>query len=149
MLDSMEGRQIFENQIEPLGLAHLKLSDLISNLESDKILNRLLMTETKCIVRVYMICGKDLAKRDIGSESDPYLKISLGDRIYNEREHYQLDEPNPDFYKHYDFEAKFPGCPPLVIDAMDYDDIFSDDLIGSTKIDLEDRFFSPAWRSIK
>ena len=32
---------------------------------------------------------------------------------------------------------------------MDYDDIFGDDLIGKTSIDLEDRFFSPEWQSIK
>ena len=60
-----------------------------------------------------------------------------------------MDNPNPDFYKAYDFEAVFPGCPPLIIDAIDYDDIFGDDLIGTTSIDLEDRFFSIEWQSIK
>lgn len=87
----MEGRQLFEHQIEPIGVAHLKISDLIANLDSEKTLNRLLLTETKCTVRVYMICGKDLASRDIGSDSDTYLKLSIGDKMYNEREHYQLD----------------------------------------------------------
>lgn len=32
---------------------------------------------------------------------------------------------------------------------MDYDDIFGDDAIGTTSIDLEDRYFSPEWQSIK
>ena len=32
---------------------------------------------------------------------------------------------------------------------MDYDDLFGDDMIGVTNIDLEDRFFSPEWQSIE
>ena len=39
----------------------------------------------------------------------------------------------------------FPGCPMLDIKIYDHDDIFGDDLIGDTKVDLEDRFFSPEW----
>ena len=31
---------------------------------------------------------------------------------------------------------------------MDYDDIFGDELIGETIVDLEDRFFSPDWQRI-
>jgi hypothetical protein len=36
----------------------------------------------------------------------------------------------------------------LFIDAMDYDDLFGDDLIGSTSVDLEDRYFLPEWRAL-
>ena len=32
---------------------------------------------------------------------------------------------------------------------MDYDDLFGDDSIGTTSIDLEDRFFSAEWQSLK
>jgi len=32
---------------------------------------------------------------------------------------------------------------------MDFDDLFGDDLIGETVIDLEDRYFSSEWQSIK
>lgn len=148
-LDTMEGRQKFELSIDPLGIAHLQITKHLANLESDETLKRLLNSETKCIVRIYMISAYDLASRDNGGFSDPYLKMSCGAKMYNERAIYQLDEPNPTFNKYYDFEAKFPGCPPIVINVMDYDDIFSDDSIGTTSIDLEDRFFSIEWQSIK
>jgi hypothetical protein len=59
-----------------------------------------------------------------------------------------LDEPNPKFYKMYEFDAEFPGAAPLVIKAYDYDDLFGDDLIGTTIIDLDDRFFCPEWQQI-
>jgi len=32
-----------------------------------------------------------------------------------------------------------------VIEAMDYDELFGDELIGKTSVDLEDRYFSPEW----
>jgi hypothetical protein len=46
----------------------------------------------------------------------------------------------------YEFDAEFPGAAPLVIKAYDYDDLFGDDLIGKTVIDLDDRFFCPEWQ---
>jgi len=33
----------------------------------------------------------------------------------------------------------------LTIKVFDYDELFGDDLIGETKIDLEDRYFSSEW----
>jgi Ca2+-dependent lipid-binding protein len=49
------------------------------------------------IVRVYMIEGFDLASRDIGGFSDPYLKLKCGNKVFDERKNYILDEPNPKF----------------------------------------------------
>lgn len=46
-------------------------------------------------------------------------------------------------------DAEFPGAPPIVIKAYDYDDLFGDDLIGTTIIDLDDRFFCPEWQQIE
>ena len=52
------------------------------------------------------------------------------------------------FNKFFEFKGTFPGCPPLVIDVVDYDDLFGDDLIGRTVIDLDDRFFSVDWQAL-
>lgn len=46
------------------------------------------MAKSKNLVRLYMINGFDLASRDSGSASDPYLYITLGNKIYNERDNY-------------------------------------------------------------
>ncbi len=105
----------------------------------------MLLHQQKCTIKVYIIDAFNLSSRDNGSESDPYIILNCGNRTYNEKENYQQDQPNPEFYKCYQFDGTFPGSAPLVIKLMDYDDIFGDDLIGETTIDLEDRYFSAEW----
>jgi len=95
-----------------------------------------------------MLEGFNFAKRDLFSDSDPYLKITCGNTIVDERENYQIDNPNPTFFKSYDFDVGFPGSPVVVIEAFDYDDFFGDDLIGKSKLDLDDRFFHKEWCAI-
>jgi hypothetical protein len=48
----------------------------------------MLNTQTKCIVRLYVIEGFNFAKKDILSDSDPYLVLKCGKTVFNEREHY-------------------------------------------------------------
>ena len=59
-----------------------------------------------------------------------------------------LDEENPTWHKSFDFSGDFPGCAPLVVSVMDYDDLFGDDEIGTTSVDLEDRYFMADWASM-
>jgi hypothetical protein len=42
-----------------------------------------------------------------------------------------------------------PGSSPLSVECWDYDMIFSDEIIGTTKIDLEDRYFCLEWNSLE
>ena len=56
-----------------------------------------------------MIEGFDLASRDIGGFSDPYLILKLGRQKKDDRKNYILDEPAPKFMKYFDFETTFPG----------------------------------------
>ena len=37
----------------------------------------------------------------------------------------------------------------MLIEAYDYDGFFGDDLIGISKIDLDDRFYSQSWLAIE
>ena len=52
------------------------------------------------------------------------------------------------FYKLVEFDAELPGTSQLIVDVMDKDTIGSDDLIGSTTIDLEDRWFDKRWQEL-
>lgn len=42
-----------------------------------------------------------------------------------------------------------PGSAELKVEAWDYDPMFSDELIGYTTIDLEDRFYDHNWQALK
>ncbi len=47
-----------------------------------------MLTKSKCLVRVYFLEGFSFAQRDIGSFSDPYLKVICGKKEYNDRDNY-------------------------------------------------------------
>ena len=148
-LETSEGRMKLESSLEDLGLGQLNICKHIAELQAEDLLTRMLLHQQKCTIKVYILDAFCLSSRDNGSESDPYLIISCGNTVYNEQKNYQQDEPNPEFYKVYQFEGVFPGSAPLVIKLMDYDDLFGDELIGETSIDLEDRYFSSEWQCLK
>ena len=110
---------------------------------------KLLKTPSQAIARLYLLEGFDFASRDLMSFSDPYIIVRCGSKEYNGRDKYQLDEPNPKFYEAYEFDCSFPGAEPLIIEAWDYDLLFGDELIGRTAIDMDDRYFSAEWRSMR
>ena len=53
-----------------------------------EMIARQMLIKTKALVRLYVIDGYDFAQKDIGSASDPYLKIKCGSKKYNERDNY-------------------------------------------------------------
>ena len=114
-----------------------------------KTITKQLLVRTECVIRVYILNCRDLAQRDIDSPSDPYVRIKIGKSKINDRENYQLDNANPDIYKHYDINTFLPGESMLKIQLWDYDDIVPDDKIGTTVIDLEDRYFSYKWNKLE
>ena len=102
------------------------------------------------IVRVYVLELNNLAKRDSFSESDPYIKILLGEKVLvDERKKHFNNAKNCKWYQYYDLKIELPGSSKLRIQVMDYDNLFTDDLVGETSIDIEDRYFDNRWQALK
>ena len=89
-----------------------------------------------------------MAKRDLFSESDPYIVVNCGRVEFNDRQNYCLNTTNPEIYKCFEFMETFPGAHDIKIDVYDYNEFFGDEIIGKTSIDLDDRYFSNSWQSI-
>uniref|UniRef100_A0A4W6EVY7 Otoferlin n=1 Tax=Lates calcarifer TaxID=8187 RepID=A0A4W6EVY7_LATCA len=81
------------------------------------------------LVRIYVIRATDLHPADINGKADPYIN-------------YISKQLNPLFGKSFDVEATFPMDSTLTVSIYDWDLVGTDDLIGETKLDLENRFYS-------
>ncbi|CAM4651752.1 unnamed protein product [Leuciscus chuanchicus] len=121
------------------------------------------------LVRVYVIRATDLHPADINGKADPYIAIKLGNSDIKDKENYISKQLNPVFGKlvllikdfsfitryninvninclqtprFFDIEATFPMDSTLTVSIYDWDLVGTDDLIGETKIDLENRYYS-------
>ncbi|XP_061425557.1 otoferlin-like isoform X3 [Lethenteron reissneri] len=94
------------------------------------------------LVRVYIVRATDLHPADINGKADPYIVIKLGKTEVKDNENYISKQLNPIFGKSFDIEATFPMESMLTVQVMDWDLVGMDDLIGETKIDLENRYYS-------
>ncbi|XP_053239819.1 otoferlin [Podarcis raffonei] len=94
------------------------------------------------LVRVYVVRATDLHPADINGKADPYVVIKLGKTDIKDKENYISKQLNPIFGKSFDIEATFPMESMLTVAIYDWDLVGSDDLIGETKIDLENRYYS-------
>ena len=122
----------------------------LKNLNKYEKLTRNILVRCPVVIRVYILELRDLAKKDITGASDPYVKIYLGNTLkYDEQKNHVKSQLNVQWYKHYDIVSELPGESSLKIEVWDYDMIFKDELIGSTVIDLEDRFFCDNWKELK
>lgn len=104
-------------------------------------------------IRLYVLRAIGLAKKDMNLDgtpapSDPYLKVRLGANLFNDRDNALSDATDCDLYKIVEIDAELPGTSQLTIDIMDKDMIGSDDVIGSSVIDLEDRLFDNRWQQL-
>lgn len=94
------------------------------------------------LVRVYIVKCTDLHPMDLNGKADPYVVLQLGGKRISDKENYISKQLNPIFGKCFEIEATFPQDSMLTIHVYDWDLLGSDDLIGETRIDLENRFYS-------
>ncbi|XP_074595836.1 ferlin family C2 domain-containing myoferlin misfire [Brevipalpus obovatus] len=94
------------------------------------------------IVRVYLIRAYDVKPTDMNGKADLYPVIKLGSHKICESDNYVPNCLDPTFGRMYEFEVTFPRESILYVSLKDHDAFSVDELIGTTRIDLEDRFYS-------
>ncbi|GAA6102086.1 otoferlin isoform X2, partial [Tachysurus ichikawai] len=94
------------------------------------------------LVRIYIVRATNLHPTDLNGKADPYVVIKLGKTEIKDKENYISKQLNPVFGKCFDIEATFPMESMLTVSIFDWDLVGTDDLIGETKIDLENRLYS-------
>ncbi|XP_017891089.1 otoferlin-like isoform X4 [Ceratina calcarata] len=94
------------------------------------------------LVRVYIVKANDLHPCDLNGKADPYVVLQLGGKRISDKENYVSKQLNPVFGKCFEIEATFPQDSSLTVQVLDWDLVGADDMIGETKIDLENRFYS-------
>jgi len=104
------------------------------------------------VIRVYILRAFAIMPKDINGLSDCYVVLKAtggGDQrlLVKDRDYVQKATLNPIFFKCYEANVMLPGDSELNIEMWDWDQIGSDELVGRTVIDLENRQFSEDWRS--
>nr|KAG5693813.1 hypothetical protein BaRGS_004421 [Batillaria attramentaria] len=96
----------------------------------------------ECLVRVYVVRAMELQPNDPTGMADPYLEVILGRKKMNSRDDYCPNTIDPVFGRTFEMTAMLPIDKDLTIRVKDYDLVSSDDTIGETTIDLENRFLT-------
>ncbi|XP_051932224.1 fer-1-like protein 4 [Hippocampus zosterae] len=96
----------------------------------------------KVLVRIYVVKGTNLAPADPNGKSDPYLLVRIGQQCQDTKDRYIPKQLNPVFGEVFELTVSFPLETELLIRVMDHDMVGTDDLIGETRVDLENRFYS-------
>lgn len=96
----------------------------------------------RVLVRVYIVKATDLHPMDLNGKADPYIMLQCGSKKICDKDNYVSKQLNPVFGRCYETEATLPQESMLSVQVIDWDLLGVDDLIGETKIDLENRFYS-------
>lgn len=64
-----------------------------------------------------------------------------GSKTISDREFYESNELNPNFYRFFEMETQFPNARIFQLEIMNRNNLMNDFTIGEALIDLEDEFF--------
>lgn len=146
---SMKGD--FDDPEEKEKAGELKCRLLISKIKKDKTpaaINPVVdfVGPTKCLVRVYIIEANGLISNARKGRVDSYVKVKCGSQRVNLKKKYRAECCDPIFGERIDMTVTIPLEKDLQITVMDKRRILSDQEIGSTTIDLENRLLTK-WRA--
>ena len=140
----------FQKSIDKFRAKDQKIISELKNIEKYEKLTKSILIKHEVLIRVYILELRDLPKKDLLSDSDPYIKIYFGgEKKFDEVKLYHKNKKNVKWYKYYDIQSTFPGDSTLLIEVWDHNSIFTDELIGYTSLDLEDRYFNNDWQQMK
>ena len=128
-----EKMEEYKKAIQQIRSKDVSIKSQLNNFEKYEKLTKSILIKHQVVIRVYILELNDLPSKDLTSESDPYIKIYLGDnKKVDEQKNYIDNTANAKWYKYYDILGEF-----------------RDEIIGATQIDLEDRYFNNEWLEMK
>ncbi|XP_060809799.1 fer-1-like protein 6 [Amyelois transitella] len=96
----------------------------------------------KFLVRVYVLKILDVASKDNSEDQDPSIVISLGKKRYKDHQRNSQSSDKSMFGEMYELRCTIPEEYLLSLSLYDSEGGSSEELIGQTSIDLEDRIYT-------
>ena len=131
-------------------------------LESD--FGSIIESPLQLTARLYIVDIKSLIPQAYRGKPNPYLIVSLKSpsgnllnpiqagrnhpQCINGRSNFKTGTINPFYGTRFDFTVTLPDVTEILIEVWDAG-LVSDSMIGSTSIDIEDRWFSREWQALK
>ena len=142
-------------QVKSAGLLKMRLrvidkevfEDFIRENPPDSL--RSMYKERPCKIRLYVYSAARLSPRHNGQYPTPFLKVYNVDGRERTTRHIPIPPSlDPEFYQSFELSALLPGQSRLHVEVWDFQ-LLSETLVGTTIIDLEDRYFSQQWKEMQ
>eukprot|EP00027_Filamoeba_sp_ATCC50430_P012373 CAMPEP_0168566368 /NCGR_PEP_ID=MMETSP0413-20121227/14383_1 /TAXON_ID=136452 /ORGANISM="Filamoeba nolandi, Strain NC-AS-23-1" /LENGTH=1321 /DNA_ID=CAMNT_0008598385 /DNA_START=51 /DNA_END=4013 /DNA_ORIENTATION=- len=103
---------------------------------------------TEFMVRVYILECFQLVPKDSDGGNNPYIRISNGVHKIKDESDRKQNTSRPQIFKCYELPCTFPNQTVVDVEVWDWDPVPPHDLVGATRIDLENRFHSKEWKTL-